>query len=75
MRTIALAISLAALAALVVTRSPAPAAAQTACTIVLPVDVLPAPGLLARRGASLDDTDPAWRALGAERDRAPPLLA
>lgn len=53
----------------------ATAAAQTAGTIVLPVDVLPAPGLLARRGASLDDTDPAWRALGAERDRAPPLLA
>ncbi len=53
----------------------ATAAAQTTGTIVLPVDVLPAPVLLARRGVSLDDTDPAWRALGAERDRAPPVLA
>ena len=53
----------------------ATAVAQTAGTIVLPLDVLPAPVLLARRGASLDDTDPAWRALGAGRDRAPPLLA
>ncbi len=53
----------------------ATAAAQTAGTLVLPVAVLPAPVLLARCGASLDDTDPAWRALGAERDRAPPRLA
>jgi hypothetical protein len=53
----------------------ATAAAQTAGTVALPVDVLPAPVLLARCGASLEDADPAWHALGAERDRAPPRLA
>jgi hypothetical protein len=53
----------------------ASAATQTAGTVVAPVAVLPVAVLVTLAGALLDDRTPLSRSLGADRDRAPPVLA